>query len=106
MSDFKPPFSIRKILGCFEGSLPASFLRYIDNIKSKWYTLGNLVVITDCFEFLLWILEFEIFKFGVWLSWIERCVRDAEVAGSSPATPTNHKPLNLGFWGRISTIEK
>ncbi len=28
-------------------------------------------------------------QFGVWRSLVARCVRDAEVAGSSPATPTN-----------------
>jgi hypothetical protein len=26
---------------------------------------------------------------GVWLSPVEHCVRDAGVAGSNPATPTN-----------------
>lgn len=34
---------------------------------------------------------------GVWLSLAERCVRDAEVVGSNPATPTtNQGPLKLG----------
>ena len=28
------------------------------------------------------------FSFGVWLSLVERCVRDAEVACSNPVTPT------------------
>ena len=28
---------------------------------------------------------------GVWLSLVERCVRDAEAAGSNPATPTTQK---------------
>ena len=26
---------------------------------------------------------------GTWLSLVERCVRDAEVAGSNPVVPTN-----------------
>ena len=28
---------------------------------------------------------------GMWLSLVERCVRDAEVAGSNPVIPTNKK---------------
>lgn len=31
---------------------------------------------------------------GVWRSWIARCVWDAEVAGSNPATPTPDLHLN------------
>ncbi len=30
-------------------------------------------------------------KDGVWLSLVERYVRDVEVAGSNPVTPTNEK---------------
>ncbi len=29
------------------------------------------------------------FSVGTWLSLVERCVRDAEVAGSNPVVPTN-----------------
>ena len=29
------------------------------------------------------------FTIGTWLSLVERCVRDAEVAGSNPVVPTN-----------------
>ena len=29
--------------------------------------------------------------FGLWLSLVERCVRDAEVAGSNPVSPTCYK---------------
>ena len=29
---------------------------------------------------------------GVWLSLVERYVRDVEVAGSNPVTPINEKP--------------
>ena len=29
-------------------------------------------------------------KVGTWLSLVERCVRDAEVAGSNPVVPTNN----------------
>lgn len=35
-----------------------------------------------------------IFDFGVWLSLVERCVRDAEVVGSNPITPTNDILIN------------
>ena len=27
-------------------------------------------------------------RYGAWLSLVERCVRDAEVAGSNPVAPT------------------
>ena len=30
--------------------------------------------------------------FEVWLSLVERCVRDAEAVGSSPVTSTSHSP--------------
>ena len=30
---------------------------------------------------------------GMWLSLVERCVRDAEAAGSNPVIPTQKKPL-------------
>ena len=30
---------------------------------------------------------------GAWLSLVERCVRDAEVAGSNPVAPTYREPL-------------
>lgn len=32
---------------------------------------------------------------GVWLSLVERCVRDAKAAGSNPVIPTRIKPLEL-----------
>ena len=32
-------------------------------------------------------------QIGAWLSLVERCVRDAEVAGSNPVAPTFPKPL-------------
>jgi hypothetical protein len=32
---------------------------------------------------------------GTWLSLVERCVRDAEVAGSNPVVPT----IKIGGWG-------
>jgi hypothetical protein len=35
-------------------------------------------------------------KVGVWLSLVEHCVRDAGVAGSNPATPTNSSPAPAG----------
>ena len=34
-----------------------------------------------------WRQEWRRFLFGVWLSPVERCVRDAEVPGSNPGTP-------------------
>ena len=33
----------------------------------------------------------------VWLSLVERCVRDAEVAGSNPVTSTNRNLYLQGF---------
>ena len=32
-------------------------------------------------------------QIGAWLSLVERCVRDAEVAGSNPVAPTYREPL-------------
>ena len=32
---------------------------------------------------------------GMWLSLVERCVRDAKAAGSNPVIPTNRKPLEF-----------
>jgi hypothetical protein len=32
---------------------------------------------------------------GAWLSLVERCVRDAEVAGSNPVAPTIQKTAEL-----------
>lgn len=32
---------------------------------------------------------------GMWLSLVERCVRDAKAAGSNPVIPTRIKPLEL-----------
>ena len=32
---------------------------------------------------------------GVWLSLVERCVRDAEVAGSNPVTPIKIRAMHL-----------
>lgn len=50
---------------------------------------------------------------GHWLSWLERCVRIAEVAGSSPACSTEHRlgvcPLAdkpLMFSGRCERARK
>ena len=31
----------------------------------------------------------------MWLSLVERCVRDAKAAGSNPVIPTNRKPLEF-----------
>ncbi len=33
--------------------------------------------------------------FGVWLSLVERCVRDAEAAGSNPVTPIIKNTQNI-----------
>ena len=35
---------------------------------------------------------------GVWLSLVERCVRDAEAGGSNPLTPTKNSLINQGFF--------
>lgn len=34
-------------------------------------------------------------NFGMWLSLVERCVRDAKAAGSNPVIPTNIKETSL-----------
>ena len=34
-------------------------------------------------------------NFGMWLSLVERCVRDAKAAGSNPVIPTKMKPLEF-----------
>ncbi len=34
--------------------------------------------------------EYEEHENGMWLSLVERCVRDAEVAGSNPVIPTRN----------------
>lgn len=34
-------------------------------------------------------------RIGMWLSLVERCVRDAEVAGSNPVIPTTLFPLRI-----------
>ena len=36
---------------------------------------------------------------------LERCVRDAEVAGSSPAAPTMNYSLRSGSWQAIMELE-
>ena len=35
---------------------------------------------------------------GAWLSLVERCVRDAEVAGSNPVAPSKYKDID--FWSK------
>jgi hypothetical protein len=40
---------------------------------------------------------------GVWRSWLARSVRDAEVGGSSPLTPTKQK--RTGFLYAFAFIE-
>lgn len=35
---------------------------------------------------------------GVWLSLVERYVRDVEAAGSNPVTPICKKPYSQGFF--------
>ena len=34
---------------------------------------------------------------GMWLSLVERCVRDAEAAGSNPVIPTKRRCLKMIF---------
>ncbi len=41
-----------------------------------------------CCSFTWWLLRY----YGAWLSLVERCVRDAEVAGSNPVAPIFIKP--------------
>ena len=47
-------------------------------------------------------------KLGLWLSLVERCVRDAEAAGSNPVNPTilhNERPPSGGLFvckGRVN----
>ena len=47
---------------------------------------------------------------GVWLSLVERYVRDVEAAGSNPVTPINKKPVLWAFsfclqnYGKISAF--
>lgn len=38
------------------------------------------------------------FHYGMWLSLVERCVRDAKAAGSNPVIPTKMKTLKRGFF--------
>ncbi len=42
---------------------------------------------------------------GLWLSLVERCVRDAEVVGSNPASPTTNMQLRGHFGGPCSAVE-
>lgn len=42
------------------------------------------------FAMLEWLLGLD-FPFGAWLSLVERCVRDAEVASSNLVAPTIHQ---------------
>ena len=42
--------------------------------------------------------------FGAWLSLVERCVRDAEVAGSNPVAPTPQHISLYAAWYAIGTI--
>ena len=41
-------------------------------------------------------------KLGVWRSLVARFVRDEEVAGSNPVTPTNQKARNHAVFGLFS----
>jgi hypothetical protein len=41
---------------------------------------------------------------GVWLSLVERCVRDAEVGGSNPLTPTTNQRPALALPGRRGSV--
>jgi hypothetical protein len=43
-------------------------------------------------KILIWFFAYQaaIYGFGMWLSLVERCVRDAKVAGSNPVIPTSH----------------
>jgi hypothetical protein len=41
---------------------------------------------------------------GVWLSPVEHCVRDAGVAGSNPATPTNLSRFSGFFLGFVIVV--
>jgi hypothetical protein len=45
------------------------------------------------------LLYFPCSLFGVWRSWLARSVRDAEVGGSSPLTPTIQDILSLLQFG-------
>ncbi len=45
-------------------------------------------------------------KIGVWLSLVERYVRDVEVAGSNPVTPTFRKAGRLPAFFVIQEITK
>ena len=42
-------------------------------------------------------------KNGMWLSLVERCVRDAKAAGSNPVIPTsmNEKPFEISTFQRV-----
>ncbi len=54
--------------------------------KSPRLDYNNIAV----FSFSHHLLLFKVlFLVGVWLSLVERCVRDAEAEGSNPFTPTN-----------------
>ena len=46
----------------------------------------------------LWFLYNLQFNIEVWLSLVERCVRDAEAVGSSPVTSTKKKSRESGFF--------
>ncbi len=36
-----------------------------------------------------------------WLSLVERCVRDAEVAGSNPVASSNEKPVKIRLVAKV-----
>lgn len=47
-------------------------------------------LVEEAFIFFESLCIFALENQGHWLSWLERCVRIAEVAGSSPACSTEH----------------
>ena len=44
---------------------------------------------------------FEAAYIEVWLSLVERCVRDAEAVGSSPVTSTNYTKIPFSYMKRV-----
>ena len=44
----------------------------------------------------------------MWLSLVERCVRDAKAAGSNPVIPTsmNEKPFEISTFQRVCSMGK
>ena len=55
--------------------------------------------LTNGYKILYYLICCNTTHIGAWLSLVERCVRDAEVAGSNPVAPMkNKKPLDKGFF--------